>query len=155
MIRTAKPYDLPAISKLLSAAELPTEGVSENLDSFLVVEEGCSVAAAGGIERYGTFALLRSLVVDLERRGRGLASVICDNLEPAASSQGIEQIYLLTETAERFFSKRGYVVVDRTSAPVEIANSAEFSFMCPDSAVLMCRVAQHRAAPDRYSAGAP
>jgi amino-acid N-acetyltransferase len=141
MIRPAKPSDLPVISELLTMAKLPTEGVSEHLENFVVLESNRSIVGIAGLELYSPVALLRSLAVSPWHQGLGLATILCGHLEAEAAHHGIKQIYLLTETAESFFSKRGYVAVSRDSAPLEIASSKEFSEICPQSAVLMERAA--------------
>jgi len=141
LIRAAKPGDLPAISELLDTARLPTAGVAEHLDSFAVLESDGSVVGVGGLEIHGFVALIRSLVVAPEYRGRGLATAICDHLEAAAASRGVEHLYLLTETAAPFFSKRGFVAISRDEAPPPIASSKEFSQLCPQSAAFMRRAA--------------
>jgi amino-acid N-acetyltransferase len=106
-----------------------------------VVESGGSVVGVGGLELHGSAALLRSLAVSAADRGRGLAGAICDHLEAEAASRGAEHLYLLTETAAPFFTKRGCAAISRDDAPPEIASSREFAELCPQSAVLMRRAA--------------
>jgi amino-acid N-acetyltransferase len=139
MLRPARPDDLPRISALLAAAKLPTAGVAAHLGGFVVFDPGGEVAGVGGLEIHGKRALLRSLAVDPSQQGRGLATAICDRLEDDASRRGIRDLYLLTETAERFFSRRGYAAIDRADAPPEIAASDEFCSLCPQTAVCMRR----------------
>lgn len=148
MLRSAKPDDFSDICALLSAARLSTEGVSENLDTFSVFELSGSVVGVGGIELRGSFALLRSLAVASEYQGQSVGSVVCDGLEAEAARRGVTHIYLLTETAEQFFSQRGYVPVPRADAPPAIASSDHFGLICPESAVLMGRAAQQNARAD-------
>jgi len=147
-LRAAEPRDSPAITKLLAEASLPTSGVEDHLETFVVVEAGVeNVAAAdgdfvgvGGLEICGRFSLLRSIAVAAEHRRKGIASMICARLEEEAKKRGIVRIYLLTETAESFFANRGYAVIARTDAPAEIAATEEFTTLCPHSAVFMVRV---------------
>ena len=98
-----------------------------------------NLIGVGGLEIHGRLALLRSLAVDDRHRRMGIASRICARLEEEAAERGIVRIYLLTETAESFFTKRGYSVTARTDAPAEIVATQEFTTLCPDSAVLMVR----------------
>ena len=141
MIRAAKPEDLAKVTALLAASDLPTLAVAKALGSFVVFETNRCVVAVGGLEFYGRPALLRSVAVAGSHRHRGLAAAICDHLELAAASRGVEHIYILTETAEQFFAKRGYSTTPRAKAPSEIASSEEFASICPQSAVLMRRAA--------------
>ena len=139
MLRRAAPTDLAGIDALLRGAGLPSSGVSEHLDTFVVFESGGSIAGVGGLEICGSDALLRSLAVAPAFRGRGVAASICDRLEAIAASRGIEQLYLLTETAEQYFVKRGYAVTARPEAPSAIASTEEFTMLCPQSAIMMRR----------------
>lgn len=63
-IQTALPSDLEEILGLLSAVDLPHEGVADHLSGFLIArdEEGGLVAIVG-LERHGEVGLLRSAAV--------------------------------------------------------------------------------------------
>jgi amino-acid N-acetyltransferase len=137
MLRPAGPSDLSAIFALLAEFELPTRGVVDFLDGFVLAELNGSPIGVGGIETHGHDALLRSLAVSSEHQRCGIASAICDHLEAQAAERRIESIYILTETAEQFFAGRGYAVVARSEAPEGIADSEEFSNLCPQSATFM------------------
>ena len=73
--------------------------------------------------------------------GTGMATVTrgSERTDPNVSVQGVDDLYLLTETAEPFFAKRGYGAIPRADAPAAIAATEELSSLCPDSAVLMHR----------------
>jgi amino-acid N-acetyltransferase len=139
IVRPAESRDLRAILGILTDAALPTSGVASLLESFALIEISGSIAGVGGLEKRGSAALLRSLAVVPVHQGHGVAGALCDHLEGDARGMGIEWIYLLTETAERFFSRRGYVIVARDAAPPAIASSQEFSALCPESAAFMRR----------------
>lgn len=139
MLRSARPIDLSAIAALLVEFGLPTQGLVDSLESFVLVEQKGRLIGVGGIEIHGRNALLRSLAVSPEYQHSGVATAICDHLEAQAVKQDLESVYLLTETAEQFFSGRGYEVVARSEAPAAIAASEEFSALCPQSATLMRR----------------
>jgi amino-acid N-acetyltransferase len=51
--------------------------------------------------------------------------------------EGLENVYLLTETAEEFFLRIGFHVLDREYVPTRIRTSVEFASLCPTSAVAM------------------
>ena len=92
-----------------------------------------------GVEVYPGTALLRSLVVTHDNRGSGYGEQLVKFAETWAQEQGVKTLYLLTTTAERFFSRLGYTNADRNSAPKAIAQSSQFSELCPQSAALMCK----------------
>jgi len=138
-LAAAGPDDVPAIAALLRAAALPHEDFAAHLAHFLVARRGGRVVGAVGFERHGRSALLRSLVVAPARRGAGLGGRLVRRLATAARRGGIRRFYLLTTTAERFFSKRGFRRIARARVPAAIAATREFHSLCPASAVCMTR----------------
>jgi amino-acid N-acetyltransferase len=131
--------DTPAVHSLLRACRLPIDGVPDDAAAFLVAESDGRVVGCAGLERHGPDALLRSVAVAVERRGARVASELCDLAEERALGLGVRKLFLLTETAERFFARRAYARLDRALAPPHIAASRELAGVCPQSAVLMCR----------------
>jgi amino-acid N-acetyltransferase len=91
----------------------------------------------GGLELYGTDALLRSLVTlpPLRRRGMGAAMVAI--LEVEARARGCRTVWLLTMTGADFFRALGYITRERSDAPEPIRQSLQFSELCPAAATLM------------------
>jgi len=59
--------------------------------------------------------------------------------EDEAEKRGAREIYLLTTTAEAYFSRRGYTRVERASAPTAIAATRQFSDLCPSSSSFMVK----------------
>lgn len=137
-IRRARPGDFDALVALLDANDLPVRDVEPDAGTFFVVREGGRVVAGGGVEAYGDTGLVRSLVVEESRRGRGYGTAVCDELERYAGTEGVEMLYLLTTTAAAFFHERGYDTVDRDSVPARIRSTAEFAELCPTSATCLC-----------------
>lgn len=135
-IRKANPADLPLVERILQAARLPTAGVAEHLDSFLLAcaPDG-TVVGMVGLERYPSCALLRSLVVLPSRRGQGLGRHLVKS-QIARLAPGTP-VYLLTTDAREYFRSFGFRPVPRHQACGELAASAEFRGACPDSATLM------------------
>jgi amino-acid N-acetyltransferase len=139
-IGSARRSDLPGIRWLLEYEGLPASDLDESLlERFLVCRDGRDVVAAVGLEVFGQVALLRSLVVDPQLRGRGLGMHLTKAAEALARRSGVESIYLLTTTAEEFFRARGYRIVARSEAPAAIQSTTQFSALCPSTAVLMVK----------------
>lgn len=139
MLRTAQAHDLPAILDLLRSAKLPTDGVAESLDDFVVAETDGQVVGVGGLEVVGADALLRSVAVRESHRGRGLGERLTARLLNDARGRGLETVWLLTETAADFFPRFGFRRVGRDQAPAGLQATAEFSHCCPATAVAMAR----------------
>ena len=139
-IRRGRLADMPAIATLLESAGLPTQDLSSGTDlQTWVLEAHGELIAAIGLEGFGDVGLLRSLVVAPAERRQGLGQKLVARLERDAQAAGITQLVLLTETAEEFFRKRGYVVTDRREVSDPVRQSAEFRSLCPASAICMSK----------------
>jgi amino-acid N-acetyltransferase len=141
-LRNATSKDLAAVESLLSASDLPLDGVRDNFSSFVVAEGDGEITGAIGLEKFGSVALLRSAVVSPENRGRGIGSRLVERLLKRADEEGIEDLYLLTTTAEKYFPRFGFTRTTRTAVPDAVKASAEFQGACPDTAVVMTRRAK-------------
>jgi amino-acid N-acetyltransferase len=138
-IRKATNRDLDAVESLLSSNDLPLDGVKENFSSFVVAENNGTIAGAIGLEKFGSVALLRSAVVSPEYRGSGIGSKLVEQLLERAESEGIQELFLLTTTAEKYFPRFGFARTTRSAVPAAVKASAEFQGACPDSAIVMTR----------------
>lgn len=144
-VRPARDDDLEAVEAMLGDERLPLAGVREQFRDFLVAEGTysqrvpASPIGAIGLERYADAALLRSAVVDSAWRGRGVGRALVDAAVQAASAKGVRELYLLTTTAEAFFSAMGFRIVARSEVPESVRHSIEFVSACPDSATAMAR----------------
>lgn len=141
-IRVAGQSDLPAIEALLTASDLPIIGVRDALCSFLVAEAEGKIVGVVGIERHGRHALLRSTAVAKEWRSRGIARQLVDRIIAEAEEQGVNALYLLTTTAERYFPSFGFAATERDSVPEDIKATSEFREVCCASATAMCLTIQ-------------
>jgi amino-acid N-acetyltransferase len=125
---------------LLQAQGLPVSDITgEHLEHFFFVGFDGSPTGLIGLELYGTDALLRSLVVAENARGKGLGSTLIDHSEQYAASKGVQSIYLLTTTAEAFFKRLGYERIERSTAPSSIERTSEFAGLCPASSAFMSK----------------
>ena len=130
--------DFASVRRLLIKADLPVDDfVAKHLAFVASVDE--QPVAAIGYEDFGDTWLLRSLVVDKEHRSHGLGARLVAALEDSAREQGVVQIWLLTIDADGFFKSLGYELRQRDEAPADIRGTAEFTDLCPASAVLMSR----------------
>jgi amino-acid N-acetyltransferase len=82
---------------------------------------------------------LRSAVVSPEHRGSGVGRRLVERLLEGAEVAGIEQLYLLTTTADQYFPRFGFTRTTRSAVPDAVKASAEFQGACPDTAVVMTR----------------
>lgn len=139
LVRAAAASDFEAISALLEAAGLPTADLRASQPAFLVAAAGTELAGAGALEIHADTALLRSLAVAPAWRGRGLGHLLVKALERRARAARVHQIVLLTQTAEAFFTRLDYRVIERAQAPAAVQTSREFAALCPASAVCLAK----------------
>jgi amino-acid N-acetyltransferase len=136
-IRGATSADAPAVLALVQRARLLETGIAEGIAGFVVAEHAGAVIASAGLESYGSDALLRSVAVAPESRGRGLGRLLVESALRRAATPELSAVYLLTTTARDFFAKLGFEAVARSAAPPGIREAWEFKSGCPQSAVFM------------------
>lgn len=138
-IRNAGRSDLADVQVLLREAALPFEDLSADAmqDFVVVTHNGGTLIGAGGIERYDSDGLLRSVVVHESMRGSGMGNSIVTAVEQRARNNGVSDLYLLTTTAAEFFPRLGYARFERKHVPEKLQHSTEFASLCPASAVCL------------------
>lgn len=127
------------VNKLLSSCNLMTEDIDFSKHQVLGEFENNDLIAIAVLEVYGSFALLRSVAVTPLLKNKGVGSHIVKQAEGHAKKLNVQQLYLLTETANIFFNKLGYEQIDRSSVPKEILKTKQFAELCPQSAVCMTK----------------
>jgi amino-acid N-acetyltransferase len=135
-IENAQPYK-EKIIELLAAEKLPVADLPDALDNFIVATNDGPVAGVGGVEVYGNYGLLRSLVVHPEHRGEGIAANLLAQIDLISKQNGLLELYLLTETAPVYFEQKGFTKITRDDVPAVVQQSSEFSHVCPASAIVM------------------
>lgn len=132
--------DLAGINQLLRQEDLPEVNTTECTNFFYkVVDQGNKIIGAIGLETYGSYGLLRSLVVDKNFRNNGIADKLVTRVMGSARINGLNEVYLLTSTAEQYFLRKGFERRDRKTCPDEIRQSREYSSICPVSSALMSK----------------
>nr|MDO8098682.1 arsenic resistance N-acetyltransferase ArsN2 [Candidatus Njordarchaeota archaeon] len=136
-LRKATRRDLQLIEKLLKENNLPFEDIPAKIDSLFIATLNSRSIGIGGVEVYGERGLLRSLLIDKPFRGKGYGKALCGKLIQLAKSKGVEELYLLTTTADGFFKKIGFEKIKRDCSPAAIQNTTEFKELCPVSSTCM------------------
>lgn len=132
-------YNDAAVAALLTAAGLPVPGPEDAPVQMRVLREADRVLACAGTERHGEAALLRSVAVAAEARGRGLGRALVAAVLAELEAQGAREVYLLTLSAAGFFARLGFVPVARGEVPAPVLAAREFSIHCCDRAQVMRR----------------
>lgn len=129
---------LEKLQKFLQANKLPHTDVKIEGSLYLGYhDEHGNLIGSGGLELYGQAALLRSVAVAETFRGHSIGKQIVDDMVAKARSLRMKSIYLLTETAQHFFLKKGFEDISRNEVPQPVRESTEFSHICPTSATCM------------------
>ncbi len=123
----------------LTASRLAVSDLGEGSPHFLIARSGDEPVGYAGLTGDGADRLLRSVILDPARRGRGDGAALVAQVETYAREHGTKRLWLLTELAPGFFERVGYLARGRETAPQAIRKSSQFRGLCPASAVLMCK----------------
>jgi amino-acid N-acetyltransferase len=137
--RAATSDDDASIRALLSISALPADDVAASRQTFIVAVEDGGLQGSIALEFFDGTALVRSLAVRRELRGTGLGGRLFDQGLELAADQRIRTLSLLTTSAQEFFARRGFEVVERSAAPKAMRESREFADLCPTTAVCMMK----------------
>lgn len=116
-------WEREGVKAALIKAALPADDVNDPrvlLWRFETVE-GIPVGF-GGLEVFGSNALLRSLVT-----------------LPPLRQVGMGAIYLLTGSDTTFFARRGYAACAHLDVPANVRGSRQFAALCPPTASAMVK----------------
>ncbi|MGI9091274.1 MAG: GNAT family N-acetyltransferase [Gemmatimonadaceae bacterium] len=128
ILRSARIDDVHGIVSLIDgyAAESvmlfrTPESVRATLHDFVVaVDTRDTVIACGAIKEYSpSLAEVASVAVARSAHGRGLGTLIVQEVERLARKRGIDELFALTLTPG-FFERAGYAVTDRSLYPEKI-----------------------------------
>ena len=140
IIEWASPNDVSEIKRVLLDCGLPNEDItSAHLNHFMILRDDDRLAGVVGLELFERCALLRSLAVNPSNRSKGFATQLIKRAEAYARARNIGELYLLTLTAETFFTQHGFQKTDRNRVPIDIQQTTEFNTLCPASAVCMVK----------------
>ena len=137
--RDAVAQDIEQIKNLLIGYNLPVNDIMEYIGNFVVAEQDNNIIGVGGYEIHGTIALLRSIAVAQECKGKSIGVNIYHLLERKIKEAEIREIYLLTETAMDYFKKLGFTINECSSIPKAVMKTRQFKELCPSSAIVMSK----------------
>lgn len=135
----ASASQLSEVKKLLQRSNLPFEDIDAHFDNYFVAMIENEIVGVLGTEAYGRLALLRSMAVDVKYRNNEIANSLLQQILQISKENKIQTLFLLTTTAQNYFLKHGFEIVERNQLPDVIQNTKEFQDICPVSAVCMKR----------------
>lgn len=141
MIRKAKVSDVKVIYKLLStfseSGKILPRSLSEiydNLRDYSVYCSGDQETAVGACAIHVSWedlAEIRSLTVEEEFANRGIGKALVEHCLVEAKELGVGRVFVLTYNT-RFFEKRGFRPVDKSSLPHKIWSDCLKCIKFPD-----------------------
>jgi amino-acid N-acetyltransferase len=136
-VEVALAADRPRIEALLRGSGLPLDGLGLAISTAVVARADEVVVGCAAVEPYGSVGLLRSVCVAPDLRGAGIGHRLVEAAEKLAASHGISELWLLTETAESWFPRLGYLPATRGAIPQELGASPEVAGACPQGAAVL------------------
>ena len=98
--------------------------------------DGQRVGCAG-LELHCSAALLRSVAVNAEQRSCGVGAQLVKAQLEATRGLNATSVSLLTTTANTYFPRFGFAIVQHCTLPVTLNDSLELRGACPDSAICL------------------
>jgi N-acetylglutamate synthase-like GNAT family acetyltransferase/protein-L-isoaspartate O-methyltransferase len=135
-VRPAVPAEAERIHELLAQASLPTDGLRIE-DAIVSLDDTNTVTGVVALERFGSVAMLRSLVVEPDRRQQGIGRQLVVAALEVARWSGADEIHLFTEEAQTFFAKFGFVPVSGKLTRSAVPDSPLVSGTCCSTATAM------------------
>ena len=129
--------DRDELLRFVQECELTSEGLGEHVGTALVVRHEGRIVGSATLELYPDGALLRSVAVAREHRGKGLGELLTREALQFAQSLDVADVFLLTVTAEAFFPRFGFEPVERDEVPAGVRTSPQFTSVCPATAKVM------------------
>ncbi|MDX1438203.1 MAG: GNAT family N-acetyltransferase [Anaerolineales bacterium] len=137
VIDSAQREDLDDVLELLTLRRLPLDGIEDHLDSALVARRDGVLVGCAAVEIYPRAGLLRSVAVHPSQEKQGLGGQLVRSCLDLGRLHGLRRIFLLTESAVEYFTRFGFIKVDRALVDLPVRESVEFTTACPDDAQAM------------------
>lgn len=135
--RTALAGDFPEIVNLLDECKLPHSDIVPGKQNFIIAEIDRKIIGCAGFEAYNESGLFRSLGVKPIHREMKIGKDLLSKVIDLSKENNVNQLYLLTTTADVYFKKSGWEVINRNEVPDDILATTEFSSICPSTAICM------------------
>lgn len=134
------PEEFESTFNLLEESKLDASDLKQANIRLFSMTENNELVGVGGLEIIDGVALLRSVAVSRERQKQGIGAQLVNLIEKTAKDSGLAALYLLTNTAADFFKASGYRVIHRDNFAEPLKQTAQFSGLCPVSAVCMMKI---------------
>lgn len=137
LFKNASPAQAPDLIEFLQNANLLTSDLPSDLSGFILAFDGEKIVGSAGMELLKNRGLLRSVAVAETHRNQQLGQQLFTAALDHARSHQVREVFLITNNADQYFAKNGFQPVDRSAVPDEISQTAQFSSLCPSTAIVM------------------
>lgn len=135
IIEKATIKDVPKIHRMVNnfasqgkMLPRPLSEIYENIRDFFVIRDSGQVIACAALHvLWEDLAEIKSVAVNLEHQKQGWGEKLVRQCLDEARQLGIPRVFCLTYTPE-FFSKCGFILIDRQNLPQKIWGEC---FKCP------------------------
>lgn len=132
--------ELEKVKQLLIENNLPVEDFEDECITFFIAKINNITVGVIGLEQYEATGLLRSLAVKSDYKNLKIGRDLIEYLLRYCKNNSIQELYLLTTTAEMYFEKFGFYKITRENTPTAIKNTKEFALICPATALIMKKI---------------
>ncbi len=122
-VRSAAFHEHSVLSSMLRDSGLAVPSPTQPPVFILSALAENELVGCVGWERYGHWAVMRSLVVRHELRRQGVGARLVVELCQRLASQGVREVYLAAGGVQVFFERLGFIAVDASMLPAEVINS--------------------------------
>lgn len=137
LLKSASPAQASDLINFLQKVNLPTSDLPTDLSGYTLALDGEQIVGSAGMELFGNRGLLRSVAVADTHRNQQLGQLLFAAALNHARSHQVQQVFLITNSADQYFEKKGFQQLDRSDVPEEITQTKQFASLCPSSAVVM------------------
>jgi C_GCAxxG_C_C family probable redox protein len=137
VIKKYSESDLIPIIELLKENNLPWDDLEPGKQVFFVAEANTTIVGCAAVEPYKNNGLFRSLSVTESYKNSGLGLKLLNQVIEYCVTNNFKKLYLLTTTADKYFEKHNWKLIERDVVPESIVKSKEFASICPSTAICM------------------
>lgn len=137
------PNEQETVVALLEQGKLLIDDLPAGLPGFVMAKDESIPVGVAGLESFGSIGLLRSVAVDPAYQNKGVAAQLIEQVLTTAQAGNLQELYLITTTADQYFTRFGFVAINRELVPDAIQKTRQLSALCPSSAIVMKRSVQH------------
>ena len=135
-ITLAEQGDFLQLHEILIKNGLPIAGVDFGKGNYYIAS-GQELMGIIGVEQYGRAVMLRSLAIKPQFRKMGIAKELIDYALQQLKDRDVTDIYLITNTAQLYMTKYGFVRIERDEIPNTVLTVSTLGDVCPLSSICM------------------